>query len=64
VKPGKYLIHAQSPNPFEPTEKNQKAWKSAPLNIFVASKRKVTVVVEPVSRGAEYVGPWRLKEMP
>ncbi len=64
VKPGNYIIYAQSSNPFEKTDENKKAWVSKPLKILVASKKKVTIAVEPVFRGAEYVGPWLLKKIP
>ncbi len=49
VKPGNYIIYAQSSNPFEKTDENKKAWVSKPLPVF---------------RGAEYVGPWLLKKIP
>jgi hypothetical protein len=64
VTPGKYVIRAQSSNPFEPSYKNQKTWKSERLNILIPAKKKITIAVEPISRGAEYVGPWLLKEIP
>jgi len=63
VKPGKYVIRAQSPDPFEPPGKNQKAWRSEPLTIFVGPRKKVTIAVEPVFRDAEFVGPWHLMEV-
>ena len=64
VKPGKYVISAQSPGPFELSGKNQKAWRSEQLTILVGPRTKVTVAVEPISRDAEYIGQWHLSEVP
>jgi len=63
AKAGKHVIYAQSSNPFDPYDKNQKSWKSKPLNILIDSKKAVHIEVSPISRGPEYIGPWNVKEI-
>lgn len=62
VKPGKYTIHAQSSSPSNSTDKSRKTWNSQNLSIFVAPEGKVTITLEPLSFGVEYIGQWLLKE--
>ncbi len=61
VNPGNHLIVAQSPHPYDPSDK--KTWESQPLQISVPAKETVEISVEPISSGAEYIGPWQLKEI-
>lgn len=62
VAPGQYSIIAQSPDPYNPNDKNPATWKSQPLMLSVQGGSKLEITVLAVSQGATYVGPWQLKQ--
>jgi hypothetical protein len=62
VETGRYSIVAQSSDPYDPNDINPKTWQSKPLKVVAHSNIKKEIIIKPISRGAEYVGPWKLIE--
>jgi hypothetical protein len=61
LQAGEHKIIASSPNPFDPNDKNNGRWQSRLLKASVLSGKVSLISVEPVSRHATYIGPWKLK---
>jgi hypothetical protein len=59
VEPGRYSVHAQSRDPYDPASKNPAKWKSASLTVVATAGERV--MLEVCGTGARGYSNWKVQ---